>query len=78
MQNYSGSVDFSLRVFTEENFFGPPVKVIQQLFNGTIQEVWMPVALAVYTVLSDPDNGLVFQSAKIDFAGVFDEWGQSA
>ncbi|HVN53661.1 MAG TPA: hypothetical protein VMT46_04970 [Anaerolineaceae bacterium] len=77
MKSHNGSVDFSLRVYTEENFFGPAVKVIQSLFNGDIQEEWMPVALAVHTVLCDPGNGLVVKSAHIDFAGVYDEWGQS-
>lgn len=71
------NIDFSLRVFTEENFFGPPVRVIQKLFNGEVQEEWMPVALAVESVLRNPANGLVIQSARIDFAGVYDEWGQS-
>ena len=77
MRTHNGSIDFSLRVMTEENMFGPPVKVIQRLFNGDLQEEWMPVALAVDTVLRNPANGLVFQSASIDFAGVYDEWGQS-
>ncbi len=71
------TIDFSLRVETEEDHFGPPVKVIQKLFNGEVKEEWLPVALAVDTVLRNPANGLVIRSARIDFSGVFDEWGQS-
>jgi len=77
MGNQHSSVDFSLRVLAEEDHFGPPVRIIQQLFNGDINEEWLPVALAVDSVLRNPANGLVIRSARIDFAGVFDEWGQS-
>ncbi len=77
MGDQHSSVDFSLRILTEEDQFGPPVRVIQKLFNGDIQEEWMPVALAVDSLMRNPANGLVIRSARIDFAGVYDEWGQS-
>jgi hypothetical protein len=73
----SGSVDLSLRVHTEEDVFGPRVLLIQCLFNGEIKKEWMPVALAVDSILRNPVNGLTVRSAKIEFSGVYDEWGQS-
>jgi hypothetical protein len=77
MGTHNGSVDFSLRVDTEEELFGPSVLLIQNLFNGEIVKEWLPVALAVDSVLRNPVNGLVISSARIDFSGVYDEWGQS-
>jgi hypothetical protein len=77
MGTHSGSVDFSLRVATEEELFGPSVLLIQNLFNGEVVQEWLPVALAVDSVLRNPVNGLIIRSAKIDFSGVYDEWGQS-
>ncbi len=77
MRKFTGSIDFSLRILTEENIFGPEVRVVQKYFNGNVREEWMPVALAVDSVLRNPANGLAICSARIDFAGVFDEWGQS-
>ncbi len=77
MVEHCSSVDFSLRVLTEEDQFGPPVRLIQKLFNGEEKEEWLPVALAVDSLLRNPANGLVIQSARIDFSGVYDEWGQS-
>lgn len=70
-------IDFSLRVETEEEMFGPQVKVVRKLFNGTVDEEWMPVGLAVDSVLRNPANGIVIQSARIAFSGVYDEWGFS-
>jgi hypothetical protein len=77
MSTVTCGVDFSLRVETEENFFGPVVLLIQNLFNGEVKQEWLPVALAVDSMLRNPVNGLVIRSARIDFSGVYDEWGQS-
>ncbi len=77
MSAVSCSVDFSLRVETEENIFGPVVLLIQNLFNGEVKREWLPVGLAVDSVLRNPINGLIIRSARIDFSGVYDEWGQS-
>ncbi len=71
------TVDFSLRVYTEENVFGPPVLLIQNLFNGEVKKEWLPAALAVDSMLRNPANGLIISSARVDFSGVYDEWGQS-
>ncbi len=76
MSTYSG-VDFSLRVETEEDVYGPQVLLIQNFFNGEVKEEWLPVALAVDSLLRNPMNGLAIRSARIDFSGVYDEWGQS-
>jgi hypothetical protein len=65
------AVDFSLRVYTEECLFGPDVRLIRTLFNGDVQEEWMPVAVACHLMACDPDNGLVYARARIDAAGVF-------
>lgn len=70
-------VDFSLREETAENFFGPDVVVVREMFNGEIIEETMPAALAVLSVLDDDLNGVVFKRARIVWSGVFDEWGQS-
>ena len=77
MAQNTHTIDFSLRVCTEEEPLGPPVLLIQKLFNGEEKMEWMPAALAVDSMLRNPVNGLVIQSARIDFSGVFDEWGQS-
>ncbi len=71
------TVDFSLRVLTEENLFGPPVLLIQNLFNGDVKKEWMPAALAVDSLLRNPANGLIIRSARVEFTGAYDEWGQS-
>jgi hypothetical protein len=77
MEELSCNIDLSLRVDTEEELFGPQVLLIQNLFNGEVVKEWMPVALAVDSVLRNPTNGLVIRSARIEFSGVLDEWGQS-
>ncbi len=71
-------IDFSTRVETEVEQYGPVVRVTWTLFNGGVEEEYLPAALAVDNVLRNPANGLVIQSARIDFGPVFDEWGQSA
>ena len=77
MSNLNCRVDFSLRVLTEENFFGPEVRVVLRFINGEVKEEWMPVAIAVDRLMRNPENGVAIRSARIDFAGVYDEWGQS-
>jgi len=77
MRETTSSVDFSLRVYTEDEPLGPPVLLIQNLFNGEVKKEWMPAALAVDSMLRNPVNGLVIRSARIEFSGVYDEWGQS-
>jgi hypothetical protein len=77
MESSNCSIDFSLRVCTEDDPLGPPVLLIQKLFNGEEKQEWMPAALAVDSMLRNPVNGLIIQSARIDFSGVYDEWGQS-
>ncbi len=77
------NVDFSFREIVNdnselENFFGPTVLVIWQLFNGETKKEWMPAAFAVDSVLRNPLNGIGIKSAKIDFSGVYSgDWDQS-
>jgi hypothetical protein len=76
-------VDFSFREIVNDdsdlnNFYGPSVLVIRALFNGEIKREWMPVALAVDTILRNPANGVSIKSAKIDYSGVYSgDWDQS-
>jgi hypothetical protein len=73
----SAPVDFSLRVDTEENTFGPNVLVVISMFNGTIVKEWMTAFEATDFVLRNPALGVSIRSAHIEYKGIFDEWGQS-
>ena len=73
----SRSIDFSLRVYTEENIFGPNVLVVSKMFNGDVKKEWMTVFEATEYVLRNVANGVSIMSTHIEFRGVFDEWGQS-
>ena len=70
-------VDFSLRVYTEEDIFGPNVLVVTKMFNGEVIRNWMTVFEATEYVLRNVANGISIMSSHIEFRGVFDEWGQS-
>lgn len=70
-------VDFSLRVETESNLFGPQVLVVIRLFNGETKNLWMSAFEATDFVLRNPALGVSIRSARIEHRGVFDEWGQS-
>jgi hypothetical protein len=67
-------VDFSLRVETEADPYGPMVVVVRTLFNGMVEKVRMQAALAADSVLGHPGNGVIYRSAHIAFYGVYDEW----
>ena len=69
-----GTVDFSLRVETEDDPFGPMVVVVRTLFNGMVEQVRMQAALAADSILHHPGNGVIYRSAHISFCGVYDEW----
>ncbi|MDR3575033.1 MAG: hypothetical protein P4L50_14325 [Anaerolineaceae bacterium] len=73
----SSPVDFSLRVDTEENTFGPNVLVVASMFNGTVVKEWMTAFEATDFVLRNPALGVSIKSAHIEYMGSFDEWGQS-
>ena len=73
----SSPIDFSLRVDTEFNFLGPMVCVHRTCMDGTIQEEYLPAALAVMDVLTNPKNGISYRSARIYWQGVYDEWSAS-
>ncbi|MDR3576465.1 MAG: hypothetical protein P4L50_21580 [Anaerolineaceae bacterium] len=70
-------IDFSLRVDTEENCFGPKVQVVISMFNGAIIKKWMTAFEATDFVLRNPTLGVSIRSAHIEYMGSFDEWGQS-
>ena len=70
-------IDFSLRVDTEENFFGPNVQVVISMFNGSVIREWMTAFEATDFVLRNPALGVSIHSAHIEHKGAFDEWGQS-
>jgi hypothetical protein len=70
-------IDFSLRVATEENMFGPKVLVVIHMFNGNIQREWMTAFEANDFVLRNSALGVSIKSAHIEYKGVFDEWSQS-
>jgi hypothetical protein len=67
-------IDFSLRVETETDPYGPMVIVVRTLFNGMVEKVRMQAALAADSILGHPGNGVVYRSAHIVFCGVYDEW----
>ena len=73
----NGSVDFSMRVDTEESIFGSIVLVVISLFNGNVEQEWMSAFEANDFVLRNPALGVSIKSAHIEYKGVFDEWGQS-
>jgi len=73
----SSPVDFSLRVDTEENIFGPNVMVVISMFNGTVLKEWMTAFEATDFVLRNPALGVSIRSAHSEHFGSFDEWGQS-
>jgi len=74
----NNEIDFSLRYQTEKDVFGPKVQVIKTLFNGDVEKEMMPVAIAMFCVSGyNGYNGRIYKSARINFMGVFDEWGQS-
>ncbi|MCE1254963.1 MAG: hypothetical protein LWX83_15630 [Anaerolineae bacterium] len=73
----SGNVDFSLRVDTELDMFGPKVLVVIQTFSGEEYKEWMPVCMATDFVLRNPALGVSIKSAHIEYNGVYDEWGHS-
>jgi hypothetical protein len=68
------SIDFSLRVETEEDLLGPNVLVVRTLFNGETCKEWLPAAVAADHMMHHPLNGVVYRSARIEFHGVYDEW----
>ena len=68
------TVDFSLRVETEDDPYGPMVIVVRTLFNGMVEKARMQAALAADSVLRHPGNGVIYRSAHILFCGVYDEW----
>lgn len=68
------SIDFSIRVETEDDPYGPMVIVVRTLFNGMVEKVRMQAALAADSILGHPGNGVIYRSAHIVFAGVYDEW----
>lgn len=68
------NVDFSLRVETEDDPYGPMVIVVRTLFNGMVEKVRMQAALAADSILGHPGNGVIYRSAHIAFYGVYDEW----
>lgn len=69
-------VDFSLRVETEEEPYGPMVIVKRTLFNGEVEVERME---AVYAAdeYRNPGNGTIYKSSHIEFNGVYDEYGMS-
>ena len=67
------AIDFSIRVETEDDPYGPMVIVVRTLFNGMVEKVRMQAALAADSVLSHPGNGVVYRSAYIVFSGVYDD-----
>jgi hypothetical protein len=67
-------IDFSLRVETETDPYGPMVIVVRTMFNGMVEKVRMQAALAADSILGHPGNGVVYRSARIVFCGVYDEW----
>ena len=73
----SRNVDFSLRVDTEFDMFGPKVLVVFQTFSGQEYKEWMPICMATDFVLRNPALGVSIKSAHIEYNGVYDEWGQS-
>lgn len=74
-----GDVDFDKRRENDVNIFGSIVMVIRTYLNGEVETEWLPAALAVMSVLSDPDNGILYKSARIDYAGVYaGDWDGSA
>ena len=56
-------IDFSLRVDTEENMYGPRVLVVSSLFNGDTIKQWMTAFDANEFILRSPELGKSIKSA---------------
>ena len=55
----------------DEAALGPDVTVVRESFDGRRVEEDCPLVIALWLVMDDPDNGRVWQSARIvDLDGI--------
>jgi hypothetical protein len=67
-------VNFATRIVNYISPFGPKVTLIRKLFNGTEEIEQLPAVIAVILLMEDPENGRTYQSARIDWGDVLDEY----
>jgi hypothetical protein len=77
-------IDFTIRIEINEKdgfaFLGPWVEIEYTKHDGTKVRVSQRASVAVHDVLNPPldENGdPLYRSGKINWFGVYDEWGMS-
>jgi len=60
------------QVLDVDDYWGEEVMLIRTTFDGEIVHEWMPVTLAIETLMDDENNGTLYYSGRIYGMGLVD------